>query len=443
MEFNQFKEKAFEAALKNGCDAAELYFVEGDSFSAMVLEQELDSYSVSRERGLNLRVQLAGKNGYAYTESLDAPEALVLRAMDNARAIENEDDHPMQGKCEYRALPKRECRVDAASEREKIELAMALERAVKDQDARVLRVMRCAVGSGSSLTRICNTLGLDAEGEERIAYSYAVPVASAGDQVKDGFAFRVDDGIFDVDGCAKEAVARAVAQLGGAPVPAGEYRILFENLAMGDLLAAFSPMFSADAAQKGLSLLAGKEGEAVAAPCVTILDDPFHAVNPRAFDAEGVPCVTKPVVDSGVLKTLLHNLKTAKKAGVPSTGNGGRAGASAPVGVMPTNFFLKPGTECFDALTAKLGNGLIITDVSGLHAGLNTISGEFSLLASGMLVENGKAVRAVEQITVSGSFLSLMRGVEAVGSDLRFGLPGTSCFGSPSVLVSTLAVSGK
>ena len=110
---------------------------------------------------------------------------------------------------------------------------------------------------------------------------------------------------------------------------------------------------------------------------------------------------------------------------------------------MPTNFFLKPGTECFDALTAKLGNGLIITDVSGLHAGLNTISGEFSLLASGMLVENGKAVRAVEQITVSGSFLSLMRGVEAVGSDLRFGLPGTSCFGSPSVLVSTLAVSGK
>ena len=275
MEFNQFKEKAFEAALKNGCDAAELYFVEGDSFSAMVLEQELDSYSVSRERGLNLRVQLAGKNGYAYTESLDAPEALVLRAMDNARAIENEDDHPMQGKCEYRALPKRECRVDAASEREKIELAMALERAVKDQDARVLRVMRCAVGSGSSLTRICNTLGLDAEGEERIAYSYAVPVASAGGQVKDGFAFRVDDGIFDVDGCAKEAVARAVAQLGGAPVPAGEYRILFENLAMGDMLAAFSPMFSADAAQKGLSLLAGKEGEMVAAPCVTILDDPF------------------------------------------------------------------------------------------------------------------------------------------------------------------------
>ena len=179
MEFNQFKEKAFEIALAQGCDAAELYYVEGDSFTAMVLEQELDSYSVSRGRGLNLRVQLAGKNGYAYTETLDAPEALVQRAMDNARAIENDDDHPMQGKCEYRALPKRECRIDAASEREKIELAMALERAVKVQDTRVNRVMRCGVGSDSALVRICNTLGLDAEGEERAAYSYAMPIASA------------------------------------------------------------------------------------------------------------------------------------------------------------------------------------------------------------------------------------------------------------------------
>ena len=443
MEFNQFKEKAFEIALAQGCDAAELYYVEGDSFSAMVLEQELDSYSVSRGRGLNLRVQLAGKNGYAYTETLDAPEALVQRAMDNARAIENDDDHPMQGKCEYRALPKRECRIDAASEREKIELAMALERAVKVQDTRVNRVMRCGVGSDSALVRICNTLGLDAEGEECAAYSYAVPIASAEGQVKDGFAFRVDDGVFDVEGCAKEAVSRAVAQLGGAPVPAGKYRILFENQAMADLLSAFSPMFSADAAQKGLSLLAGKEGETVAASDVTILDDPFDAVNPRAFDAEGVPCATKAVVEGGVLKTLLHNLKTAKKAGVPSTGNGGRAGAAAPVGVMPTNFFLKPGTDSYETLVEKLENGLIITDVSGLHAGLNTVSGEFSLLASGKLVEKGKTVRAVEQITVSGSFLSLMRGVEAVGSDLRFGMPGASCFGSPSVLVGELSVSGK
>ncbi len=437
MDFDQFKEKAFAAALAEGCDAAELYFLEENSFSATVLEQELDAYSVSQTRGLNLRVQLAGKNGYAYTESLDTPENLALRAMDNARAIENEDDHPMQGKCEYRTLPARECRIFDASEREKIELAMALERAAKAQDPRIARVMRSIVGSSNTRTRICNTLGLDAMREERVAYAFVMPVASAEGQVKDGFAFRVNDDVFDVEGCAKEAAKRAVTQLGGAPVPAGKYRILFENLAMADLLSAFSSMFSADAAQKGLSLLADKEGETIAAPCVTLWDDPFHAVNPRAFDAEGVPSQSKAVVEGGVLKTLLHNLKTAKKAGVVSTGN------AVQGGVMPTNFFLAPGQDGFETLVAKLGDGLIITDISGLHAGLNPISGEFSLLASGMLVKDGQAVRPVEQITVGGSFLSLMRGIEAIGSDLRFGLPGGACFGSPSVLAGTLTVSGK
>ena len=270
MDFDQFKEKAFAAALAEGCDAAELYFLEENSFSATVLEQELDAYSVSQTRGLNLRVQLAGKNGYAYTESLDTPENLALRAMDNARAIENEDDHPMQGKCEYRTLPALECRIFDASEREKIELAMALERAAKAQDPRIARVMRSIVGSSNTRTRICNPLGLDAMREERIAYSFVTPVASAEGQVKDGFAFRVNDDVFDVEGGAKEAAKRAVPQLGGAPVPAGKYRILFENLAMADLLSAFSSMFSADAAQKGLSLLADKEGETIAAPCGTI-----------------------------------------------------------------------------------------------------------------------------------------------------------------------------
>lgn len=102
----------------------------------------------------------------------------------------------------------------------------------------------------------------------------------------------------------------------------GSYAVILRHDAMADLLQAFSPVFSADEAQKGRSLLAGKEGEAVAAPCVTIVDDPFHAYAPRAFDGEGTPSVTKNVVEDGTLKTLLHNLKTAKKAGCESTGNG-------------------------------------------------------------------------------------------------------------------------
>ena len=96
-----------------------------------------------------------------------------------------------------------------------------------------------------------------------------------------------------------------------------------------------------------------------------------------------------------------------------------------------------------DALMRTLGDGLFVTELSGLHAGVNGVSGEFSLLCKGQLVQGGKAVRPVAYITLSGTFLGLLQGVEAVGSDLRFSLPTGTCFGSPSLLIRELMVSGQ
>lgn len=128
---------------------------------------------------------------------------------------------------------------------------------------------------------------------------------------------------------------------------------------MADLLQTFSSVFSADAAQKGLSLLAGKEHSQIAAPCVTLVDDPLlpGGFASRPFDGEGVATYTKKVIENGVLTTLLHNLKTANKAGCASTGNASRASYAASVGVSPTNFFLQPGQADLDALHAHLQNG--------------------------------------------------------------------------------------
>ena len=226
-------------------------------------------------------------------------------------------------------------------------------------------------------------------------------------------------------------------------VPAGTYSVVFRYDAAADLLASFCSMFSADAAQKGLSLLAGKEGETIAAPIVTVMDDPFYKDFPRAFDDEGVPSVTKAVIEKGVLKTLLHNLKTARKAGVASTSNGGRRSPASPVGVAPSNFYIVAGQTPLEGLLEQLGDGLFITEVSGLHAGVNTVSGDFSLLARGMRVQGGKCTTPVEQITVAGHFLQLMQNITAIGSDLTFGIPGGANVASPSLLVQKVKVAGK
>ncbi|MBQ7825636.1 MAG: TldD/PmbA family protein, partial [Clostridia bacterium] len=126
---------------------------------------------------------------------------------------------------------------------------------------------------------------------------------------------------------------------------------------------------------------------------------------------------------------------TAKKAGLATTGNAAGSGR-----VAPSNFYIAPGKDSLDALLETMGSGLLITELSGLHAGANPISGDFSLLARGFEVSGGKCVRAVEQFTVAGNFYQLLRDITAAADDLLFeGSP----IGSPSVSVSSLNIAGE
>ncbi len=443
MDANRFREEAFEYALAQGCAAAELVENSGRQFGVGILKGEIDTYTVSRSRSLGLRVQLNGKNGYAGTEAPEDPKVLVRAAMDNARAVQSEDEHPLAGPADYPNPPQPPDALAGLDEKAKIELCRELERVTLSLDPRVQRVASCKVVTAAGTVSIRNTLGLNAQREEDISCIFVTPILQEGEEVHDGGSFRARGEARDIEACAQEAVEEAAIQFGGKPVAPGPYRVLLRNDAAYSLLSAFSGMFSADAAQKGLSLLAEREGQMIAAPCVRILDDPLLPLNPMAFDDEGVPAHTKAVVEAGRLETLLHNLKTAKKAGVLTTGNAGRGGAGGPVGVRPANFYIQPGEMDRDALMQSLGDGLFVTELSGLHAGVNGVSGEFSLLCKGQLVKGGKALRPAAYITLGGTFLGLLQAVETVGSDLRFSLPTGACFGSPSLLIRELMVSGQ
>ncbi len=443
MTYHEFSKAAMAYSASIGCTACELYYANGESFEVNANGGEIDRYSVSREAGVSVRVSLNGHEGYAYTERIDEPEKLVDHAADNARCIESEDEHPMQTRQTYETVSREDSALKALSESERIALAKRMEELCLAADPRVKRVVYCAAAYDAGGVIMENSLGLKAERSFDVSVVYVVPSVQEGDEVQTGVAFRMGRDAADVEGCAKEAVEDALGRLGGAPVPSGCYRVLFKPFAMGDLLAAFSSMFSADEAQKGCSLLAGKEGQAVASELVTLWDDPFDPVAPRAFDGEGTPCVKKAVIDRGELKTLLHNLKTAKKAGARSTGNASRKSAASAVGVSPAVFRIQPGEKGYDELLRELGDGLVIADLEGLHAGVDAVSGDFSLKASGFLAEGGKVVRPVSNITVAGNFITMMKDVLAVGSDLRFGMPRGGFYGSPSILVSGLTVAGN
>ncbi len=441
--FDEFKEACFRAAKELGCDEAELYAVSDRSFSVNVLDGEIEKYSVAGNTGVNLRVMFNGKNGYAYTEAFEDAQGLAAHAVDNAKVIENDDVHPMQGACSYPEIEKKPNPIVDLTEEEKINIALNLEVDTKAFDDRVNRLSHCSVVTGVSEVHIHNTRGLRADSEDRYSYAVVSPILRQGEDEHSGFAFKFGPDITDYNSIIKESVDNALMEFNAKTVDSGEYRILLRNDAAAELLQAFCGVFFAERVQKGLSLLAGRLNGRIAGEAVSVVDDPFEADNPRAFDDEGVPSVLTNVIENGILKSYLYNLKSALKDGVSSTSNAGRAGAAAPVGTAPSNFYIVKGEKSYKELITELNSGLIITSLDGLHAGLNTVSGDFSLMARGLLVDCGSIIRSVDQITVAGNFLVLMQGILCVGSDLKFGIPGGGRVGSPSLLIDKLVISGK
>ena len=260
----------------------------------------------------------------------------------------------------------------------------------------------------------------------------------------DGFGYVVAKSLDEVNAfeIAKMGVDEALSKVGATSIPSGNYKVIINSDAMVSLISTFAGVFSGDAVQKGLSLLKGKEGEVIASDIVNLVDDP-HLKNGLAsvgFDDEGVATGKTYLIKNGKLESLLHNLKTANKAGVKSTGNGFKASYASPISVSPTNMYIEPGINSLEEMIKKIDKGLIITDFAGLHSGANSITGDFSLAAKGFYIENGVKTKAVEQITVAGNFFTLLKDVEKIGKDLKFPM---SSVGSPSILVKELSIAGE
>lgn len=439
MKRSEFREELFRLALEQGCTAAETYYCQEESFDVTVREGELERYTAATKQNFHLRVRISDRDGYACTETPEDAETLVLRAIDNAKAIEETDDTPFVGAQTYETVQKERASMLDRSAEEKIAYAKCMEQKALQADSRISCVSASEVETVKTCIELHNTEGLCAvrEGEECAVLLDLV--AKEGERVKDAYALRIGEETKDMDAIVSEAVHDAVFQLDAEPVETGRYRILLKRNALATLLQGMQPMFSAEEAQRGRSLLSDKEGSCIAAPCVCLIDDPFHPSAPRAFDGEGMPTHRTDIIRDGVFRTLLHNRRTAKKAGTETTGNAVRS-ASGPVRVGANRLRLCGGEVSFEEMLGLLRDGLLIDSLAGAHAGIDCISGDFSLMASGALVQDGKIVRAVDRITVAGNFLTLMKDIEAVANDEKAQYGGIVC---PSILVKGLQIAGK
>lgn len=438
-------EKLFQLGKERGLEDMEVSYNSGTSFELGIFKKEIDRYSLEESDVLNFRGLYNGKIGYSYTEKVDESsiELLVNEAIENAKIISSEDEVEIfAGSKEYKDVVTYNPEHEKVTELEKIEFAKKMEEIAYSLDNRVTTVSTSTYIDESIETSLHNTKGLNLHRKSNFVISYIGVVVKDGDDIKSKYAFEIgrDFSKFNAEKIAKEAVEEAISMLGAKSVKSGTYPIIMKHEAMADLLSAFVGIFSAENVQKDLSLLKGKLNQQIASEKLTIVDDPFmkDGLASRSYDSEGAACTFKNVIENGVLKTYLYNLKTAKKDNIETTGNS--LGGSS---IGPSNFYIKNGDKSLDDIIKTIDNGIIITDLAGLHSGLNAISGDFSLSSSGYLIENGKISRPVEQITVSGNFFEMIKNIEEIASDLKFGIPGSSYIGCPSIKFKSLAIAGE
>lgn len=446
MEFEALKQALIDAAAAAGIAQYEIYYMETAEASATTFRHELKGVSSVRTGGICFRCIVNGRMGYASTELFEAEEMseLVSRAVTAAAMLENEDEVFIWGGSPAYRSP--ETAAPMAEMPTLTNSALALADAAYAADSRVADGTEATTFTEEINIRLVNSTGLELANRVSGTGAFLEAIVGEGDNVHVAFDMArslADDALHTL---AAKTVADACAMMGAGSVETGKYNIVFSPKQARSVLSTFSAVFSAKNAQQGLSLLAGREGEVIAAPCVTIVDDPAHpAANAHThFDAEGVATTRKNVIEGGVLKTLLYNLQTAAKAGVETTANASKASYASPVGISPYCFCLEAGEMTFDDLLTQAGDGIYVTEMKGFHAGADAVTGDFSIECAGFRIKDGRLGAPLKSFTVAGNFFSLLKEITAVADNVEVGFSGGfTCFGAPAILVPGMSVAGK
>jgi PmbA protein len=400
---------------------------------------KVEEITQATQGGVGVRVVLEGKTGYAYSEER-TPAALdwvLTEAHENALlqsetggflpAGANLGQHDLLGEGLSAPLE------------QKRQAALQVESALR-ADPRMRQVQMTRYTENETLAALGSTRGV--AGAYRNGYSalMAYAVMGEGSSLKQALEIELSKEFHSLEPgrTAQEFIQKTGRLLGARPLKTGRYRAYFEPKAFGQLLAVMGMfMLSAKNVLEGKSLLAGKVGQKIASEIFTLIDDPTlpGGLASRPFDAEGSPARRTVLIENGVLRTFAHNSETAHKMGVQNTGHAARS-YKGVLGVAPTNLFVEPGQG------VKQKDGIVITDMMGLHAGANPISGEFSLQALGLKLEGGEVAYPVENFTVAGSFLELLLSVTALGTELEWH-PLMGIVGSPMVEVAELSFAGS
>ncbi len=432
--------KWIELGLAKGITDLEVYAVRNKSLKLTVYQNKLDQHVQSDVEVVTIRGIYDNKLSTVRFENLSDSNvsAFLDQLIENAKSLTVVEPAIIyEGSESYPEVKDELFDFDAVPVIKKIDLLKTLESKILE-NPKCTQVQTTMYQEIDTETTLVNSKGLNLSRHNKYAYAYAIGVFKEDEDIKTAYDIKLvkDFNLFNAEEMAEATVEKGVAKLGGKSIPSKAYPTVFSNEMFADVLEVFTSIFSGEAAYRNLTPLKDKVNQKIALESINLIDDPLHpdAHFKTGFDDEGVACAKRYVVENGVFKGFNHSLKTASIFKEVPTGNGFHGGISV------TNFYLEPKEKDFDALIADIKDGVYITDLIGLHAGVKTVSGEFSLQAGGFKIKDGKLDHPVKMIVISGNFFDVLNQVEGIGNDLKFGLSGV---GSPSVYVKSIMVGGE
>jgi PmbA protein len=434
--------------MAQGAEQLEAFVARSSDTQVRVYQGEVEQLAVADSLGVGVRIVRDGRQGFAYCGTFDdaALAEAVAEARDNATFGEPDE---AAGVAEPDGIEPVELDLWRAGladvpTADKVALAVELERAVLAADPRITGVESCDYGDSRGEAAIATTTGIRRASRQTTCDLVAYSLAADGDDTQSGFGFSLarSFGELDVAVAARDAADRAVRMLGATKPPSGRLTIVLDPWVTAQLVGIVAGTLGAEEVIKGRSLFAGRVGEQVASPLVTLVEDPTDARSWGAtpVDDEGLATRPVPLVGGGVLGGFVHSTWTARRMGTSSTGSALRGGFKTTPTAGCRAVALTPGDVGPAELVAGVDDGVLVQEVSGLHSGVNPVSGDLSTGAEGLRIRGGEVAEPLREFTIASTLQRLLLDVLAVGSDLTW-LPMSAA--GLTLVVGDVAVSGS
>jgi PmbA protein len=447
--------RAIDAAVAAGAGDAEGVAQDSVGREIRVFDGEVESLSEAGERGLGLRAWIDGRVGFAYGTDLSdsGVEGIARDAVGAARVADSDEfasapDPVSDGAAEDAGDAFYDPALAAATTESKVELAKAIEGAARAADERVVAVETTVYVDEEVRSALASSRGLGGSYEATFAYAYLQAIAQENGSKQTGLGFGLarSPGALDAEEIGREGATRAVQLLGASKPPSRSCPVVLDPTVAASFAGFIGAVLCADSVQRGRSPFAGRLGDEVASDAFALADDGTdpEGMASAPIDAEGLPRGRTALIEDGRLANLLHDSYTARREGHgrSSTASAARSGYRSAPSVSTSNLLIEPGAGSIEELSAQAGEGVLVTDVAGLHSGVNPVSGQFSVGASGVLIEGGELAAPATEFTIASDLLAMLLAVTAAGGEARW-VPFGGSVKAPPLLIGEMAIGGS